>query len=199
MADNNTISVSMLNTFLTVWGLVAPLFVGVVSDLWNKKNNIEERNYQRSLFLEDQKKTREQEMINNQLHMRKDRLLETKMVIINYLRVSHENFHSNIEFISCPTDNNERKMELLDIFNIKNRELNSSYNELYLIVPTEDVARYSTALLKHLSENKKIELDKDGVISIAAKYAKLREDLLIATRKYSQEEEQNLINIAQLI
>jgi len=115
MADNSTASISMLNTFLTVWGLVTPLVVGIVSAWWNKKNNIEERDYQRSLFVKDQQKARGLEMIKNQLHMRNERLLETKVAILNYLRISHENFHSNIQFLSCPANNQNEKIKLLDI------------------------------------------------------------------------------------
>lgn len=197
MADNSTASISTLNTFLTVWGLVTPLVVGIVSAWWNRKKNIEERDYQRSLFIQDQKKEREREMIKNQLHIRNQRLLETKGAILNYLRISHENFHSNIDFLSCHSNNQDEKIKLLDIHSKKIQEMNNSYNELYLLVPTADVAKSSTMLMNHLSNNKNITLDKEGLVAIATAYAKLREELLIAARKYTQEEEQNIINIAQ--
>lgn len=197
MADNSTASISTLNTFLTAWGLVTPLVVGIVSAWWNRKNNIEERDHQRSLFVQDQKKAREREMIKNQLHMRNQRLLETKAAILNYLRISHENFHSNIDFLSCPANNQGEKIKLLDIHSKKVQEMSNSYNELYLLVPTADVAKSSTMLMNHLSNNKNITLDKEGIVAIATAYAKLREEILIAARKYTQEEEQNIINIAQ--
>ena len=86
-----------------------------------------------------------------------------------------------------------------DIHSIKVQEMTNSYNELYLLVPTADVAKSSTMLMNHLSDNKNITLDKEGIVAIATTYAKLREELLIAARKYTQEEEQNIINIAQSI
>lgn len=199
MTDNSTASISTLNTFLTVWGLVTPLVVGIVSAWWNRKKNLEDRDHQRSLFIQDQKKAREREMIKNQIHMRNQRLLETKAAILNYLRISHENFHSNIDFLSCPVKNQDEKIKLLDIHRKKVQEMSNSFNELYLLVPTADVAKSSTMLMNYLSNNKNTDLDKESIVAISTAYAKLREELLVAARKYTQEEEQNIINVAQSI
>jgi hypothetical protein len=197
MADNSATSTPVLNILLTAWGLVVPLIVGTVSAWWNKKNNLEERSYQRKLLVEDQQKACEIENIKNQLLMRKEHFLNTKVAILNYLRISHENFHSNIQFLSCPIDNLDEKNELLNEYAQKSQEMSNSYNELYLLVPTIDVAKSSTMLLNHLSRNKITFLNKESIVEMATTYAKLREELLIAARKYTQVEEQNIINIAQ--
>lgn len=197
MVDQSTVSVPILNIILTFWGLIVPLIVGIVSGWWNKKNNLEERSYQRRLTIEDQDRARELEKKKNQISIRKEQLLIRKDTILKFLRISHENFHSNIKFSTCPNENSDEKIKLLNEHTIKCQEMSNSYNELYLLVPTIDIATSSTILLNLLSENRTTFLDKDSIEDMAKTYAKRREELLIAARKYTQEEEQNIINICQ--
>jgi hypothetical protein len=194
MADQGTTGIPIL----TYWAIIGPLLVAMVSALWNKKNNLDERSYQRKLSIENQHKAREIENKQSQLHMQRERLLITKVAILNFLRLSHTNFHSNIRFTTCPNDNSDEKNKLLNEQMLKSQEMINSYNELYLLMPTMDVAKASTMLLKHLSENRTTFLDKESVDEMTKTYAKLREGLLIAARKYTQEEEQHIINICAL-
>lgn len=197
MVDQSSISVPILNIILTFWGLVVPLIVGISSAWWNKKNNLEERSYQRQLTIEDQNKAIELENKKNQILMRKEQLLTRKNTILNFLRLSQENFHSNIQYLTCPNENYDEKIKLLNDHKQKCQEVSNSYNELYLLVPTIDIATSSTILFNLLSENRTTSFDKDSIENMAKTYAKLREKLLIAARKYTQEEEQNIINICQ--
>lgn len=197
MTDPTITNTTIYNIVLTIWGLVVPLIVGMVSALWNKKNNLEERSYQRKTATEDQQKEREFENKKNQLRMRKEHLLTTKQAILNFLRLSRENFHSNIQFLACPKDNLNEKIKLLNEHALKSQKMSDSYDELYILVPTIDVATSTTMLLNHLSKNKTIFLDKESTDEMAKIYANLREEVLIAARKYTQEEEQNIINIDQ--
>jgi hypothetical protein len=197
MADPATTNTPIFNIVLTFWGLAAPLIVGMASAWWNKKNNLEERSYQRIILTEDQQQERELENKKNQLRMRKEHLLTTKHAILTFLRLSRAEFNSNIQFLTCPKDNLNEKIKLLNEHTLKGQETSDSYDELYMLVPTIDVAKSTTMLLNHLSKNKTTYPDKESTDEMAKTYAKLREEVLIAARKYTQEEEQNIINIAQ--
>lgn len=168
---------------LGIWAVVGPLLAAAVSQVWNRKIKVKDREYEasrqdimadRAADVEIDKKKREQLL---------SRYEEMKDVCVRFLFGAHEYFLKISDYLKTPTDKELRTAA------VEAREgFSRSYQEVGLLgnneISNEATKVWNTAI--ELSESYSIP-KKPECVEFVRQYYEARNEFVVAAKKYLSE------------
>lgn len=194
MAEPTTVNATSINTFLAVWGFAAPLIAGAATALWNRKNNIEDRTYQRKVVIEDRKTLQEIEEKNKNFLNQERTILLKKEKLLEYLKKANTLFHSGIHLFTS-TPGSPEQVENMKKYMNNIGELTQCHNELFFLGITPELNDKLEKMINIFQEINLPEFPNTEKLKQAGKiFAELKHDILILGKSLLIQEKNQVEN-----
>ena len=195
MAESS-VSPSTLNIFLTIWGGLVPLAVGWFTNWWNRKIQLEDRQFEEEKNKRLLDRSDLERKTKNLVAYKQESMSETRRLILNFLDKSNLYVQTAIKIHSVPLD--VRNANSIEELQLKQIEVTNSFNEVFIKVNDKSLLSCCRKLLnestQYCPDFSKIPTPIE-FSDYAAKCADKRSGALDVARKYLKSLEKEILDL----
>ncbi len=150
MADaNNTLSV--FDQFLRIWAIIGPMLAACVAAWWNRKNEIDNREFNQRRENDNEKRRIAQQNAEKIINLKKNETSELKKSILSFVSLAVDCQNAAITNGLKSITSLAATPKIVEEQSNRIRILSDSFNELLLISPPDEVLESSKQLLRFIS------------------------------------------------
>lgn len=191
-------NVTRVNEYLAIWAVIGPVLTAVATTWWNRKNEIENRNFAKNR--EDEIQQRQDKIQNNrnEIEFRKNQLQNIKTGVINFISCVIECNNSLIATRHKQVSTLTEIPAILEIHCRIAQKLNDSFSELFLLSPPPELLKSVQNLLKFVTNTRFEEYQAGKQPQISDSIQTLKTEVLKEAQKYVKEEQDSISQLSKI-
>ncbi len=191
MATESPETISIFDNFLKVWAIVGPVLAAVITAWWNRRNEVDNREYNRNREEEIENRKIKNQNLDKIIELKQKKREEIKRSLISFISLASECHNMNISnSLKNLTDS-----RIVEEHSRRIQALSDLFHELFLLSPPKEVLDKALSLLNFISTTPFQNYQNHSLNQeLSQKLSNYKTGLLTSACTYLNQEDSNILS-----